>query len=203
MGYSEEMKKIEARKLDMTQIFTEDGRVHPVTVVSFEEFPADLALGTAVKVVGTSKGKGFSGVMKRHGFAGMPATHGRSTKGRAPGSIGGTTTPGRVYLGKRMAGRMGGERVTVPGLQVLEINPEGKTVKVSGPLPGPRLGRIWIEYEPQEAISQESVVSSEEAESKPEETRAETPEAASSEQNAGGETKEAKEETKKEENNAG
>jgi len=151
------MKKIEARKLEMTQVFTEDGKVCPVTVVSFAEFPADLTPGTDVKVVGTSKGKGFSGVVKRHGFKGMPATHGRSTKGRAPGSIGGTTTPGRVYLGKRMAGRMGGERVTVQGLAVVEIDPQGKTAKLSGPIPGPRLSRLWIEYEPQEqgAISQE------------------------------------------------
>lgn len=142
------MKKIEARKLEMTQVFTEDGRVRPVTVISFEEFPADLTPGTAVKVVGTSKGKGFSGVMKRHGFAGMPGSHGRSTKGRAPGSIGGTTTPGRVYLGKRMAGRMGGERVTVQGLSVVEVDPEGKLAKLSGPLPGPRLSRLQIIYEP-------------------------------------------------------
>src|SRR3989304_9768871 len=99
------MKIVEARKLDMSQVFREDGRVAPVTLVSFEEFPGDLTPGTSVKAVGISKGKGFAGVMKRHGFKGMPATHGRSTKGRAPGSIGGTTTPGRVYRGKRMAGR--------------------------------------------------------------------------------------------------
>lgn len=144
------MKIVEARKLDMSQIFRKDGRVTPVTSVSFEEFPSDLVVGTLVKVVGISKGKGFAGVMKRHGFAGMPATHGRSTKGRAPGSIGGTTTPGRVYKGKRMAGRMGGERVTVWGLSVVEVDPEKKIAKISGPLPGSRLGKIAILYEPQE-----------------------------------------------------
>lgn len=142
------MKTVEAKKLDMTQVFNEDGKVGPVTVVSFEEFPVDLTPGTAVKVVGTSKGKGFAGVMKRHGFAGMPATHGRSTKGRAPGSIGGTTTPGRVYKGKKMAGRMGGERVTVQGLSVVEVDPQGKTAKLSGPLPGPRGSQLVIRYEP-------------------------------------------------------
>lgn len=162
------MKKIEARKLDMTQVFNEDGKVDPVTVVSFEEFPADLTPGTAVKVVGTSKGKGFAGVMKRHGFAGMPATHGRSTKGRAPGSIGGTTTPGRVYKGKKMAGRMGGERVTVWGLSVVEVDPEKKIAKISGPLPGPRLGKLAIIYEPQEVVSPEPGVGGEKAEQGPE-----------------------------------
>ncbi|OGC38139.1 50S ribosomal protein L3 [candidate division WWE3 bacterium RBG_16_52_45] len=149
------MKKIEARKLDMAQVFTEDGNVHPVTAVSFEEFPTDLTPGTRIRVVGISKGKGFSGVMKRHGFKGMPATHGRSTKGRAPGSIGGTTTPGRVYRGKRMAGRMGGEQVTIQGLSVLEVDPESKTAKISGALPGPRLSGLTIIYEPQ--VSEQSV----------------------------------------------
>ena len=114
------MKTVEAKKLDMTQIFSEDGKVTPVTLVRFEEMPQDLVIGSAVKIVGTSKGKGFAGVMKRHGFKGMKATHGRSTKGRAPGSIGQTTTPGRVYKGKRMAGRMGGERITVQGLSVVQ-----------------------------------------------------------------------------------
>ena len=66
--------------------------------------------GDHVSVTGVSKGKGFAGVVKRHGFAGMPKTHGTSDKWRAPGSIGSTTTPGRVYKGKRMAGRMGGDR---------------------------------------------------------------------------------------------
>ncbi len=138
----------------MSQIFREDGRVVPVTVVSFEELPNDLTPGMAVKVVGVSKGKGFAGVMKRHGFKGMPATHGRSTKGRAPGSIGGTTTPGRVYRGKRMAGRMGGERVTVWGLSVVEVDPERKLAKITGPLPGPRLGKLEILYEPGEGAAE-------------------------------------------------
>jgi len=159
------IKKIEARKLDMAQVFTEDGNVHPVTAVSFEDFPTDLAPGTPIRVIGISKGKGFSGVMKRHGFKGMPATHGRSTKGRAPGSIGGTTTPGRVYRGKRMAGRMGGEQVTVQGLSVLEVDPESKTAKITGALPGPRLNRLTILYEPQVCERQEPEVGSEEARS--------------------------------------
>src|SRR3989337_3564789 len=98
------MKTVKAKKLSMGQIFTDTGKVVPVTEVSFSQMPADLAAGSSVKVVGTSKGKGFAGVMKRHGFAGLPASHGRSTKGRAPGSIGGTTTPGRAYCGNGAAG---------------------------------------------------------------------------------------------------
>lgn len=168
------MKKIEARKLEMTQVFTEDGSVYPVTVILFEKFPADLTPGTDVKVIGTSKGKGFAGVMKRHGFAGMPATHGRSTKGRAPGSIGGTTTPGRVYKGKKMAGRMGGERVTVRGLTVVEIDPEGKLAKLSGPLPGPRLSRLQIIYEPAPVVEEPAGPAPEVSEDVPEaETKSE------------------------------
>lgn len=77
--------------------------------------------GEMVAVSGTSKGKGFQGVVKRHGFAGGPKTHGQSDRHRAPGSIGATTTPGRVYKGKRMAGRMGGDRVTLKNLQVIDV----------------------------------------------------------------------------------
>ncbi|MEX0587461.1 MAG: hypothetical protein WD159_01755, partial [Patescibacteria group bacterium] len=84
--------------------------------------------------------------------------------------IGGTTTPGRVYRGKRMAGRMGGQQVTLRGSAVLEIDPEGKTAKIFGPLPGPRLSRLWLEYEPKEVSSQQPAASSEETEVKTEET---------------------------------
>src|SRR3972149_8234714 len=128
------MKTVKARKLDMGQIFTEEGKAVAVTQISFAEMPADLAAGSSVKVVGTSKGKGFAGVMKRHGFGGLPMSHGASTKTRSPGSIGGRTTPGRVYKGKRMAGRMGGEQVTLRGLTVVEMDEEKKTVKLSGPV---------------------------------------------------------------------
>lgn len=157
------MKTVKARKLEMSQVFSHDGKVIPVTRVGFEEFPSDLSSGAAVKVTGTSKGKGFAGVVKRHGFAGMPGTHGRSTKGRAPGSIGGTTTPGRVYKGKRMAGRMGGERVTTWGLSIVEVDPQAKTAAISGALPGPRGSKLLIRYEPEDQVSsQEPVANSEE-----------------------------------------
>ena len=147
----------------MGQVFSPDGRVVPVTSILLTEIPADFTPGTPVRVVGTSKGKGFAGVMKRHGFAGMPATHGRSTKGRAPGSIGGTTTPGRVYRGKRMAGRMGGEQVTVSGLTVVEVDAEKKIAKISGALPGPRLSGLTIFYEPGEIVMENEIPPVEEA----------------------------------------
>ena len=100
--------------------------------------PGDvLKPGDLVSVTGVSKGKGFAGVVKRHGFAGGPKTHGQSDRLRAPGSIGQGTTPGRVYKGKKMAGRMGGERVTTKGLTVLGISEDGM-VELSGPIPGSR-----------------------------------------------------------------
>jgi large subunit ribosomal protein L3 len=92
--------------------------------------------GEKVRVTGTSKGKGFAGVVKRHGFKGGPRTHGQSDRERAPGSIGQTTTPGRVYRGKRMAGRMGSDTVTLKGLQIVSVEPETNIVKVKGLIPG-------------------------------------------------------------------
>lgn len=104
-------------------------------------------VGDRVRVTGTSKGKGFAGVVKRHGFAGGPRTHGQSDRERAPGSIGQTTTPGRVYRGKRMAGRLGGERVTVTGLKVVSVDSEKNILTVSGLVPGPKNGLLIIQKE--------------------------------------------------------
>jgi large subunit ribosomal protein L3 len=157
------MKQVKAQKVEMSQIFREDGRVVPVTLVKFEKLPGDLKPGSAVEVIGTSKGKGFAGVMKRHGFAGGPATHGQSDRARAPGSIGGGTTPGRVYRGKKMPGRMGSERVTVKGLSVVEVDEERKIAKISGSIPGPRKAKLLVRYEPAEIVSQEPGNESEEA----------------------------------------
>jgi large subunit ribosomal protein L3 len=98
--------------------------------------------GDVVDVTGTSKGKGFAGVVKRHHFKGGPRTHGQSDRERAPGSIGQTTTPGRVYKGKRMAGKMGNERVTVKNLQVVDVSTDSIVIK--GLLPGIRGGYIVI-----------------------------------------------------------
>jgi large subunit ribosomal protein L3 len=101
-----------------------------------EEVTPDLlfSVGDLVDVSGVSKGKGFQGVVKRHHFAGGPRTHGQSDRERAPGSIGQTTTPGRVYKGKRMAGRMGGERVTIKNLSIIKVDKDQLVVK--GLVPG-------------------------------------------------------------------
>jgi len=92
--------------------------------------------GEAVDIVGTSKGKGFQGGVKRHGFSGGPKTHGQSDRHRAPGSIGSGTTPGRVLKGTRMAGQMGNERVTAKKLQVIQADPERNLLVVKGSVPG-------------------------------------------------------------------
>ena len=92
--------------------------------------------GDRVDIVGTSKGKGFAGVVKRHHFSGGPKTHGQSDRHRAPGSIGGGTFPGRVYKGTRMAGHMGNRRVTVRHLEVIQADPERNLLLVKGAVPG-------------------------------------------------------------------
>lgn len=97
-----------------------------------------------VSVTGTSKGKGFAGGVKRHHFAGGPATHGQSDRERAPGSIGSTTTPGRVYKGKRMAGRMGGNTVTVKGLRVVKVDPTLHQLVIAGLIPGSTGGLLIV-----------------------------------------------------------
>src|SRR3989344_7013836 len=106
-----------------------------------------LKPGDIVQVTGISKGKGFAGVVKRHGFKGGPRTHGQSDRERAPGSIGQTTTPGRVYRGKRMAGRMGNERVTVIGLSVVAVDAEKNTMTIKGVVPGAKQGLLIIQKE--------------------------------------------------------
>ncbi len=100
--------------------------------------------GEMVDVTGISKGKGFAGVVKRHGFAGGPRTHGQSDRHRAPGSIGAGTTPGRVLKGTRMAGRMGGERVTVKNLEIVQADPARNLLLVKGAVPGGRNSLLII-----------------------------------------------------------
>ncbi len=185
------------KKIGMTQIFREDGRVVPVTVISagpcvvtqiktketdgyeavqlgygevkrrnkplsghlkdsrlsryLREVAADdtseykvgqtinvdiFQAGEKVDVIGKSKGRGFAGVMKRWGFAGGPKTHGQSDRARAPGSIGGGTTPGRVYKGLKMGGHMGNRRITVKGLEIIEVDTERNLLLVKGGIPG-------------------------------------------------------------------
>jgi large subunit ribosomal protein L3 len=102
-----------------------------------EEINADVfAEGALVDVVGTSKGKGTAGVMKRHGFKGLGASHGTQRKHRAPGSIGGCATPGRVFKGLRMAGRMGNERTTTLNLTVHKVDAEKGLLLINGAVPG-------------------------------------------------------------------
>lgn len=95
-------------------------------------------VGDLVSVAGVSKGKGFAGVVKRWGFAGGPKTHGQSDRQRAPGSIGQGTTPGRVYKGKKMAGRMGQNRIMVKNLVVVAVDEKRGLIGLSGPVPGKR-----------------------------------------------------------------
>ena len=99
--------------------------------------------GQKVDVVGTSKGKGFAGVMKRHNFAGASASHGAHKNHRKPGSIGGASTPGRVFRGQKMAGRMGAERVTTQNLTIHAIDAEKNLLLIKGAVPGAR-GRVVL-----------------------------------------------------------
>ncbi len=103
-----------------------------------------FSAGDRVDVIGTSKGKGFAGVVKRHGFSGGPKTHGQSDRHRAPGAISSGTTPGRILKGLRMAGHMGDDRVTVKNLRVVKVDPERNLLVVEGAVPGSRNGLLMI-----------------------------------------------------------
>ncbi len=100
--------------------------------------------GDLIDVIGVSKGKGFAGVVKRHHFAGGPKTHGQSDRHRAPGSIGATTSPGRVLKGTRMAGRMGNRRVTARNLKVIDVDLARHLLLVKGAVPGAKKGLLLI-----------------------------------------------------------
>lgn len=102
-------------------------------------------VGENVDVVGISKGRGFAGVVKRHGFRGGPRTHGQSDRLRAPGAIGSTTSPGRVFKGLRMAGHMGARRVTVQNLRVMVVDPERNLLAVRGAVPGANNGLVYVQ----------------------------------------------------------
>ncbi|WFE23344.1 50S ribosomal protein L3 [Solwaraspora sp. WMMD937] len=108
-----------------------------ITVETFEP-------GARVDVTGRTKGKGFAGVMKRHGFHGLRASHGVERKHRSPGSIGACATPGRVFKGVRMAGRMGSVRYTVQNLTVQAVDPESNLLLVKGAIPGPAGALILV-----------------------------------------------------------
>ncbi len=105
---------------------------------------ATFGTGDLVDVTGTSRGKGYAGVMKRHNFAGMGDGHGVKKKNRHPGSVGNASTPGRTFRGTRMAGRMGGERVTVQNLQVVEVDTERDLILIRGAIPGADGGVVLV-----------------------------------------------------------
>lgn len=110
-----------------------------------QEISADVFEdGAFVDVTGTSKGKGFAGTMKRHGFAGQGASHGTQAVHRKPGSIGGAATPGRVFKGKKMAGRMGNERVTTMNLKVHKVDAEAGVLLIKGAIPGRNGGLVMV-----------------------------------------------------------
>lgn len=139
LGFGEKKTKKTPRYLREIRLEKE-----PKVKVGDQVSVSDLfKVGDLVSVKGTAKGKGFAGVVKRWHFAGGPKTHGQSDRQRAPGSIGGTTTPGRVYKGKHMAGRMGGQTVTIKGLRIVAVSPERNELLVSGPVPG-RTGSFLI-----------------------------------------------------------
>jgi large subunit ribosomal protein L3 len=113
-----------------------------------QEFKADdlsdVEVGQRIGATAISKGRGFAGVVRRHGFHGGPKTHGQSDRHRSPGSIGSTTTPGRVLKGLRMAGQMGAKQVTVRGLRVVDVNADRGLLLLQGGVPGPRSGIVTI-----------------------------------------------------------
>ncbi|MGB9706855.1 MAG: 50S ribosomal protein L3 [Microgenomates group bacterium] len=134
--------------LKTAPLYLKEVKISPDEVEKFklgQEIKAKevFKIGDKVKVTGWSKGKGFTGVVKRWHFKGGPRTHGQSDRERAPGSIGQRTTPGRVYKGKKMAGRAGGEKVTVSGLIVTDIGED--ILEVKGLVPGPKNGLLIVQ----------------------------------------------------------
>jgi len=137
--------------------FKKAGTTPKSKLVEFQGFNAEVKTGDTitvdifedgdfVDVVGTSKGKGFQGVVKRHGFGGVgDATHGQHDRQRAPGSLGASSWPSRVFKGMRMAGRTGGSRVKMTNLQVLKINKEHNLLVIKGAVPGPKGSFVIIE----------------------------------------------------------
>jgi len=140
------MKKIKGKKLNMSQVFSENGKVIPVTIISVEDTISEDLEGRDVIVTGKSKGKGFTGVMKRWGFHGGPATRGQGLTSRTPGSIG-SQTPGRVLKGKKMAGRKGNQQVTIKGLKIVKVRKEDNRGYGSGPVPGARNSKIILKIQ--------------------------------------------------------
>lgn len=155
LGFDEKKEKHTTKPL--SGHFKKAGTTPRRKLIEFSGFATAYKLGDVldvnlfegvefVDVIGTSKGKGFQGVVKRHGFSGVgEATHGQDDRQRAPGSIGACSTPSRVFKGMRMAGRTGGDRVTVANLQVLKVIPENNLLLVKGSIPGTKGSYVIIE----------------------------------------------------------
>ena len=130
-------KMLTGRKLNMSQIFLENGNVVPITLIAIDSGINEELENKKVIVSGYSKGAGFTGPMKRWGFKGEQATRGQSSNPRTHGSIGGQT-PGRVLKGKKMAGHHGNKKVSIKGLKIIKVDLAKNELSVSGPLPGSR-----------------------------------------------------------------
>lgn len=139
------LKKVKSQNSNVKTLkYLREFRVEKPELELGAEIKADIFKeGDAIKVIGISKGKGFQGVVKRHGFKGGPASHGQKDRLRAPGSIG-ATFPERVLKGKRMAGRMGGEQVTVEGLKIAKVDAENNIIAIRGAIPGNKGSLIEI-----------------------------------------------------------
>ncbi len=127
-----------------------------------QEIKANIfKIGDFVDVGGISKGKGFQGVMKRHGFHGGPASHGQSDRKRAPGSIGGSSYPSRVFKGMKMAGRMGGEKKTIKNLEVIEVKEDENIILLKGSIPGAKKFLVVIKKSKRGSAETEKKVNAE------------------------------------------
>ena len=135
--------KVKAEPQRYVREFRTDGETTGITegqVLTIELFK-DVK---AVDIIGTSKGKGTAGPMKRHNFHGLPASHGVKRKHRSPGSVGGSADPARVFKGQKMAGRMGNVRSTVRNLKIVKVEPEQNLILVRGAVPGPNGGYVMV-----------------------------------------------------------
>lgn len=126
------------------EVRTEEADLLSLAVGTELDWAEFTKVGDKLHISGISKGHGFTGVVKAYKFKGGPRTHGQSDRERARGSSGSTTTPGRVYKGKKMAGRMGNDKVTIKNLRVLEVNPESRQIVVGGSIPGKVTGLVML-----------------------------------------------------------
>ncbi len=184
----------------LREIRTDETNLEPGTEVKLNQV---FSIGDALKVTGISKGRGFQGGVRRHGFHGGPKTHGQSDRHRAPGSIGSGTTPGRVYKGKKMAGHMGVETVSVRNLEVIGLDKDSNLLTIKGGIPGvwgslltiTKLGRIKGYTPPPEEKADEeeetSVVSSKQSLPSSEQNEQATESGEQTESPIDGETKDA------------